>query len=207
MRPLQIVILAGGRSKRFGTDKAWMELDGALVLPALCERLAAVTPSFGDVIVVRRDASQQLPALPSDVVVVEDMVPGAGPLGGLVSGMWRDTAAFTFACACDMPFVDAGLVRWMAEWRDPELEDEMRPDIIVPEADGRLQWLHALYFTMLPPLMLGAVEDGPDRSLHGWHTDLNVNVIPIPQSEWEAVHPSGRSFLNINSQADLPTLH
>ena len=196
------MILAGGRSRRMGTDKAWMKVDGELVLPSLCERLGAVAD--GPVIVVRRDSEQVLPALPADVIVVEDRIPDSGPLVGIASGMWVDQQPFTFACACDMPNIDPELVRWMSDWRDGPDDPETKGQIIVPEVDGQKQWLHAMYFTVLPPLMLTRVEEG-ERALHRWYD--RDHMVVIPEAEWRAVHPSGASFRNVNTPSDLGSVH
>lgn len=199
-RPLQAVILAGGRSRRMGSDKAWMDVGGVLVLPSLCERLMAITE--GRVIVVRRDTAQEMPPLPEGVRVTEDKVPDAGPLGGLVSGMWVDLAPFTFACACDMPWIDIDLVRWMASL--PPTPGEPLEQVLLPIAEGREQPLHALYHTSLPPLLLTRIQEGA-RAMHGWYEGIGVRRIHPP--EWRPIHPSGASFRNLNTPADLSALH
>lgn len=202
-RLFQVVILAGGTSRRMGTDKAWMKVDGELVLPSLCERLGAVAD--GPVIVVRRDATQELPPLPRDVLVVEDMVPQGGPLVGIVSGMWLDRRPFTFACACDMPYIDPALVRWMRDWRDGPDDPEAGADLLLPVLDGRDQPLHAMYGTVLPPFMMSRLDQGI-RALHAW-PDEHTRIRRITEEEWRPIHPSGTSFQNVNTPADLPSVH
>jgi molybdopterin-guanine dinucleotide biosynthesis protein A len=182
-----------------GSDKAWLSIDGELVLPSLCERLL----TLGRVVVVRRDDRQVLPPLPEGVAVTQDMVPDAGPLGGLVSGMWVDRAEFTFACACDMPWIDIDLVSWMAAY--PRGDGDDFAQVLLPIAQGREQPLHALYHTSLPPLLLTKIEDEGARAMHGWYEGVSVHR--IPQEEWSLVHPSGASFNNVNTPADLPELH
>jgi molybdopterin-guanine dinucleotide biosynthesis protein A len=86
------VVLAGGKSSRMGFEKAKLEFDGQ----TLPERAAAVLREcFAQVLVIRQDD-----------------LPGLGPIGGLLTALRRSPEIFVVAC--DMPFLDAGLIRAMA---------------------------------------------------------------------------------------------
>jgi Molybdopterin-guanine dinucleotide biosynthesis protein A len=76
------IVLAGGRSSRFGRDKLAEPVDGR---PMLHRAIAAVRELASDVIVVvAPDAARDVP---EDVRVVRDARPFDGPLAGLATGL------------------------------------------------------------------------------------------------------------------------
>ena len=190
-RVLTGVLLAGGRSMRMGRDKAHLSIQGEALLPALSQRLALACP--GGVILVRRDG-QHLPALPTGVRVVEDLLPDLGPLGGLLTGLAAATTPFVFLAACDMPHLDPALIHWLA--RHPA----RGADVLLPERDGHSEPAHAIYGARC----LGAIKEAVLSGELGMGSWLGaVRVARIAEAEWRVVHPSGASFLNVNTPEDL----
>ncbi len=116
------VILAGGTSRRFGSDKAWAEWYGRPVLEHLVRALA---PVCDPVLVVARPG-QTLPALPPAAVTVRDPahVSGQGPLAGLLAALrWLDARGHgrLFLTATDMPFIDGATARTVADALAPRV--------------------------------------------------------------------------------------
>jgi molybdopterin-guanine dinucleotide biosynthesis protein A len=97
------VVLAGGASRRLGRDKAALAWSGT----TLAERAAAVLAQVCGEVVVAGSATLARDGLES----IADLYPGCGPLAGLHAGMVRAAGRPVFALACDLPFVNAGLVR------------------------------------------------------------------------------------------------
>ena len=127
------MILAGGRSRRMGRDKADLQVGGQ----SLLVRTACVLSEVVDeILVVGRDSFSS--ALPHSVRAVPDEVPGIGPLGGLLSGLRRTTYPYAVVVACDLPFLDAGVLRHLLT---------LAPgyDAVVPFVGGHNQPLHAVY--------------------------------------------------------------
>jgi len=131
---LGAIILAGGRSARMGRPKEALPFDGAPLLTRIAQALA---PGCDPVVVVARDAAQELPPLPVNALRAHDEVAGRGPLAGLAAGLRRllavpgfgpDDAAFVVAC--DHPFVDAGFARFLADRIGAA-------DAALPEVGGR----------------------------------------------------------------------
>lgn len=109
------VILAGGASRRFGSDKAWATWGERPVLEHLARSLAV---ACDPVLVVSRPG-QDLPALPPSVVRLQDPahLAGEGPLAGLLAALrWLDARghARLFLTATDMPRVDFAVARALA---------------------------------------------------------------------------------------------
>ncbi len=111
LQPLSAAILAGGRAARLGgRAKALLPLGGTRIvdrqIAALREALAP-----GEPFIVSNDAGAYEPL---GLRVVPDRIDGAGALGGLVTAMAESAAEATIVLACDLPFVTAAFVRWLA---------------------------------------------------------------------------------------------
>ncbi len=133
------IVLAGGRSRRMGQPKEALPFRSSTLLGETVETLIHCTHP---VVVVARDADQDLPPLALESELVYDAEPGQGPLVGIAAGLRAVTGECdaAFVCSCDMPFLDASVISWMAGL----LGDR---DVVMPKADGVLQPLVALYRT------------------------------------------------------------
>ena len=106
------VILAGGRSRRFGQDKAVALLEGQRLIDRV---IAVLRPQVDDVIVAGRMMS-------GATCVADRPVPDLGPLGGLNAGLWHArTMGFEWVVSapCDAPFLPNDLVTRLFEPRVP----------------------------------------------------------------------------------------
>ncbi len=111
-----LIVLAGGRSRRMGRDKAWLEVGGRPVVVRVVE--AGLAAGF-EVVVVGAPA-RPLPSLPPEVVRVDDPAECAfdGPLRGFAVGLDAlASRAISLACtaACDSPWMSAVHLRFMLE--------------------------------------------------------------------------------------------
>lgn len=141
MKGLEAFILIGGRSTRFGTDKAFARLDGE-TLAARSVRLlqAALEPSRLSFIAAAKDQFPAGLATDPGVGVLADIKPGFGAWSGLHAALANATSDRIFVLACDLPFVSAELVHLIL------LADSDEMEAVVPlQPDGRLQPLCALY--------------------------------------------------------------
>jgi len=106
---LTVAILAGGASRRMGTDKAALLFGGV----GLLERTARTALSAGlPVLVAGRTRPDGWPL--SEVEFVPDAAPDRGPLGGLEAAL-RHAAHPVLALACDMPLLTAAALDWLRE--------------------------------------------------------------------------------------------
>lgn len=180
------VVLAGGRSQRMGADKASLLIDGEPLLRRVVERLAVALPG---VFVVGPDLLQ--PLVPS-IHVVPDDTPRRGPLGGIVTAFDAAPAKRLFVVACDMPFIEPALVRYMAYLADisPDV------DVVALRTTRGVEPLHALYLPSSLPAMRAQMLLG-EGALHRLLARLRVREV----SPDEAVRydPSGLSAFNANT--------
>lgn len=96
------VVLAGGRSSRMGTDKAWLDWNGRPLVEHVARAVAGATG--GRVVVVGSPGQR----LPGGLDVVSDPEAYRGPVAGLAVGLGALSAERAFVCGCDQP--DAHMV-------------------------------------------------------------------------------------------------
>lgn len=137
------VVLAGGQSSRMGRDKAALEFEGQ-TLQDRC--VAVLRECFPEVLVIR-----------------DDDLPGLGPIGGLATALRR--APEIFVVACDMPFLDAALIREMAA-QLPGFDAVAMPG----------EPLHAAYAARILPVVEAQIAAG-DYSLQSLLSTLRVKYI------------------------------
>jgi molybdopterin-guanine dinucleotide biosynthesis protein A len=124
-----------------GRDKATLPFGGGTLLSRVVGVLARVADEV--VVVSRRDQALPVLAAPS-LAYAHDEVEGRGPLGGLLPGLRAATAPVVFASSCDVPFLSEAFVRTMFDALG-------NADVAVPEAEGRLHPLGAVYRTSVLP--------------------------------------------------------
>ena len=188
MSPVSGVILAGGRSSRLGTDKAFLTLGG---LP-LIERVLAAVRQLADDIIIVTNTPDRFGALAPDVRLVGDAVPRAGALVGLYSGLLAARHERALVVGCDMPFLNLQLLCHLVAVA-PEC------DVVIPRHARGTEALHAVYSrSCLPPVQrllargnLAIVDFFPE-----------VQVCYVDEPQLRALDPDLYSFLNINTPAD-----
>lgn len=99
------VILAGGSSSRMGSNKALLEVDGSPIITRTYRTLAGL---FREVIIVTSSPGDYA-FLPCRKV--PDIYPGCGSIAGLHAALAHSSSAYSFVTACDMPFIDATIIR------------------------------------------------------------------------------------------------
>jgi molybdopterin-guanine dinucleotide biosynthesis protein A len=163
-RRVVVAVLAGGRARRMGAPKATAELDGR---PLISYPLQAAREAGLDAVVLAKRTSE-LPPL-CERVVCEPERPHH-PLCGIVTAL-EYTGGPVLAVGCDMPFLSAGLLAWLA--RGGEEADDAAAR--VTRVDARLQPLPAVYLpAALPVLEASLVEE---RSLRATLELLEPRVV------------------------------
>ena len=185
---ISLVVQAGGKSSRMGQDKGLVPLNGKPLIEHVISRLDGLVNEI--LITTNHPADYKYLKIP----LARDSDPGAGALSGLQTALKAANGERILVIACDMPFVNRGLVKYM-------LSISERADVVIPEFEKRLQPLHALYHRSR---CLAAVEvvlrEGKKRMISFHHL---VSVSKISSDKVKAIDPTGQSFLNINTQEDL----
>jgi molybdopterin-guanine dinucleotide biosynthesis protein A len=201
------IVLAGGRSSRFGSSKLDADLAGSSVLERTLEAVRQVAEQ---VIVVGRTG----PA--GAIRFLEDPTPFQGPLAGLSAGLDEAGSAVTVVVAGDMPLLRPAVLRLLIErvdgaglgdtradtWGlDDTAADAPGAEASGLEVDGVLRPLPiALRVEPARDAVRGAMA-GPRRSLRDLLDGLRVAT--IAEAEWRRLDPDGDTVLDIDVEPDL----
>ncbi len=184
------VILAGGESRRMGCDKSLLPIDGARFIDHIYRRMAAL---FDEVLVVTNSPGlyQDLPCRK-----VPDIYYAKGSLAGIHSGLCHARNEQIFVVACDMPLLDAEVIRSLAT-ATPQA------DVVIARSGERVEPLHARYGKACLPA-IEAVLDGGSRRIIDFFPAVRVQELPA--EALTGLDPEGLSFRNINTPQEYYTL-
>ncbi|WP_322795929.1 molybdenum cofactor guanylyltransferase [Tepidiforma sp.] len=193
------VILAGGRSTRFGRDKASAPLRGRPLLQWVAD---AVAPAVESILVVSA-RGQQLPALTVSVPVevIQDRDEGLGPLAGLATAFEAADAELAFAASCDIPLLRPALVARLAD-----IARDEAADVVCPRIGGFPQPLTAVYrpADCRDPFRRAVeIRSGGLRILAAYR---GLRVSWPTEPDLLPVDPDLRSFRNANTPGRLAEL-
>lgn len=177
------VILAGGRSSRMGSNKALLPYRGGRFIEAISRQLAEL---FREVIIVTNHP-EQYAFLPFRKV--RDIFPGMGPLAGIHAGLAASSGEAAFVAACDMPYLNTGLIRRLVHSSGSEC-------VVIPETPRGPEPLHAIYGKGCLVEIEAALHAGQKR-IRSFFSQSSI--LTIPASEVALFDPDFTSFCNINT--------
>ena len=184
------IVLGGGESRRMGRDKRRLQWEGEPLL----DRVSRVMDTlFEEVLVVTAQEDYDCSHLP--VRLVTDKIPQKGSLGGLYTGLLEAKNSLVFVVACDMPFLQRECISRFCVFSGTA-------DVLVVKLSSGIQPLHARYSKRCAPIIEQMIqkEDLKIQNLVT-HSDLAVEI--MRESLFDDIDPYRRSFMNINTPADL----
>jgi molybdenum cofactor guanylyltransferase len=185
------LVLAGGRSLRLGKVKALATVGGKTLMEISTSRVKQVSNKI--LVVTSQELFPLLSAEYHDTILV-DKYWHRGPLGGIYTGLLAADSSYTLVVACDMPFLNVGLLRHIVG---------LTPgyDAVVPcLEEGKIEPLQAVYSRNCLDIMQITLE-GKDWSMGSILHKLNVRY--VSGDECRRYDPQLLSFFNINSPQDL----
>jgi len=175
-------VLVGGRSTRFGADKALAPWRGRPLAVWVAEQVRDAAGSATLVGDPERYQSLGLPTIP-------DAVTGFGPLAGVSAALNHSPACWTLVVGCDMPNLSSDFLVSLLR-----LAATAAADLLLPTGpDGLDQPLCAAYSTRCRQPIADAVRRGVHKMTDGF-AGLDVRRFPVAQAGL---------FLNLNTPADL----
>lgn len=188
-KPFSLAIIAGGQSRRMGRDKAFVELGGSTLIERVIQRSADLGQAE-TILITNKPADFAYLGLP----MYRDALPGKGSLGGIYTALIQAKSPAVLVLACDMPFVNADLLRFMIAQLDADV------DIVVPRVDGYPQALHAIYRkTCIEPIR--AQLEANRLKIIRFYDQMRVRT--LDEAEYAEFDAAGRMFANLNTPAEL----
>jgi molybdopterin-guanine dinucleotide biosynthesis protein A len=181
-------ILAGGRSTRMGTDKAFVEYEGRTLLARALDLARSVTPD------VRIVGSQ--PKFAGFAPVVEDIFRDCGPLGGIHAALRASLTELNVMLAVDTPFVSWALLRYLIG----QARNAPEAVVVVPRGDAGWQPLCAIYRREFANAAEEALRAGRNR-IGRLFDEVQTRV--INRDELEGAGFSLAIFRNMNTPQEL----
>jgi molybdopterin-guanine dinucleotide biosynthesis protein A len=197
------VVLAGGRSQRFGTDKLAARLpDGRSVL---AHTVAAADLVADEIAVVVAQGAARPDGLPTRTTIVHDPEPGGGPLLGLAAGLEAVGDEIVLVIGGDMPALDAAVLRLLAAAvRDNPAVEAARLEVDPSAAPGGASVLPCVVRREAARRACREALAAGDRRLRGPLERLATTVVAA--GEWRALDPTGRTLLDVDRPSDLAGL-
>jgi molybdopterin-guanine dinucleotide biosynthesis protein A len=188
------IVLAGGRSARFGSDKLAVEVDGVPLLQRALAAVDAVVPRI--VIVVAPGSTVIVPTgLAAEVRVVHDPEAFGGPLIGLATALGAVATSTAIVVGGDMPRMVPAVLHRLAVTIGP------RRAATSLEVPGRVQPLPmAIDVEAARDAAQHVIERG-GRALRDLLRELEATAVPAPV--WLALDPTGATIADIDRPADL----
>jgi molybdopterin-guanine dinucleotide biosynthesis protein A len=176
-------VMAGGRSSRFGRDKALLEVNGQTLLQRTVATLQQIA---GDVLVLGpAERAEQV----AGVEVLQDALPGIGPLGGIYTALRARPGRALLVVAVDLPFLDAALLRFLLALRSDA-------DVVLPVVEGRGQQLHAIYGPDCLAPIAAQIARG-DYKIDRFFPEVRVRR--VEEEVLRTIDPLLDSFRNVNT--------
>ncbi len=175
------LILAGGKSLRFGADKATALIRGKPMINTVADVVADVT---SELIVSVASVEQRYDVKGS---FVEDVFQNCGPLGGLHAGLSVASNEWILCASCDLPFVEVDdLVRLMEQARLPATA------VVAIDSRDLKHPLCACYHASLLPVAEAHILSGR-FAIHDLIDRAVLRTVRLPD----------RSLTNINRLSDI----
>ena len=177
------VILAGGKSTRMGRNKALLDFGGEPLIARLC---GILKEGFREVVISANDPeTYEFLSVP----VIRDVYAAGGSLAGIHAGLLHSRTQYCFFVACDMPFVNIELVRYLARFAKDF-------DIVIPVSKNGLEPLHSFYSRDCIPHIEKQMKT---KNLKIMDFFPCVKVREISLDEMRICDPECLSYFNVNT--------
>jgi len=183
---LSAIILAGGKSRRMGADKAFLPFKGKKLIEHVID---IATPHVSEILISANSSEYTKFGFQT----VPDEIPGCGPLGGIYSSLKKSKFEWNLVLSCDTPFVSNGLLSKL-------IARNKNCDCIVPLHNEKKEPLVALYHKRCLAAIQENLESG-NYKMHFLFEKLNCCFVDV----FELVEENPQLFHNINSSEDMET--
>ncbi len=185
-------ILAGGKSTRMGTDKAFVALNGRTLLA----RALAVARSVTSAVYIVGAREKFSPFGP----VIEDVFAGCGPLAGIHAALQESEADLNLILAVDLPFISPALLQFLIT----RARNSSTSTVTVPRTAQGWQPLCAIYRLGFAEVAKKALREGRYK-IDALYDQAQMHV--ITEQELQSAGFSAAAFRNLNTPEELADAH
>src|SRR6056297_400207 len=188
---MNAIILAGGKSSRFGSNKALYKINQKPMLVNIVEKLS---PIFKKIYIIgdQKDKYEEI----RGTVYLRDKIPDKGPLGGLYTGLSVSGSQYNYLQACDMPFVSQEYLRYMKG----HIISNKNYEAFIPEKNGYLEPFVGIYDKNIMDKILELIKK---EKLNFDNLFEKIKIKKIDEEEIAKIADTERIFFNINKKEDL----
>jgi len=179
------IILAGGKNSRFGRNKSLLKIGNETIVENIINKFKTI---FDETLIVTNNPEP----FHHLTRIVNDIIADKGSLGGLYSGLVNSRSEYNFVVACDMPFINVELVKFMKT-------NCNNFDVLIPKLKTGYETLHAIYSKKC--------IDTIEKQINGDNLKIidffpQVRVKEIPEDVIKRFDRQLLSFFNINTEDD-----
>jgi molybdopterin-guanine dinucleotide biosynthesis protein A len=183
-------ILAGGKSRRMGRDKATLQVGGKTLVKRVYDEAKDI---FEEVFII---SNRHRSMAGIDAPILKDIIPIQSPIVGLVSALLYSRNPYVFILACDLPFISQRSMEFI-------LSEAQGEDLIIPRTTGGYEPLYALYNKSCIPSLFRLIERNKLKVTDVFPY-ITMKVLP---GEHHCFMNRGHSvFINVNAMDDLARL-
>jgi molybdopterin-guanine dinucleotide biosynthesis protein A len=178
------IILAGGKSKRMGTDKVLMKLEGEVLLKRaikLCQTVCA------SILISSNNPNHSKYGFE----IIADEMPDCGPIGGIYSCLRESQTEWNFILSVDSPFVKPEFVSYL-------VSEIKKSDAVVPIHSKGKEPLIAMYHKNSLQMTQDMLEMGNFKMQNLLNT---INTKFVDSQHWVKKYPD--LFRNLNRPEDF----
>ena len=192
------IVLAGGRSSRYGSDKLAARVGGGTLLD---RSVAAVADVAIEVVVVVAPGDDRVPAaIDRPVRVVADRTAHGGPLVGLLTGLEAIDQPLAIVVGGDMPTLSADVLGLLVR----TLIAQPAMGAVVLRSRGTLVPLPAAVRTGAATDWVGRLVADGERRLGSLFDRLPTRI--LEEGEWRPLDPDGETLRDVDVPGDLPAV-
>jgi len=183
------IVLAGGKATRMGgaCDKAFLKIDNETIIN---RQLRILKQIFKEIIIVTNSTDSYKDT--KGVTIISDIIRERGPIGGIYSGLLASHSFYNFVVACDMPFLNESLIRYM-------ISNMRGYDVIMPKIDGRNQPLFCVYSKKCVSVIKRLIKENR-LNVGGIFPEVRSRYIKSGHSK--KIDAALNCFVNINTKED-----
>lgn len=188
---MSLIILAGGNSTRVNS-KPFLKLGDKTLIEIIINKINNI---FNEIIIVTNEIEKynSTNSIKNNlrIKVMSDIIKNKGPLSGIYSGLTFSKESYNFVLACDMPFVNINLIKYM--------KDITGFDAVVPKNNGYIEPLCAVYSKSCLPIIKNQLEKN-ELKIKKFIDKITVKYVGEDVIE---KFDKGLCFFNVNTGEDF----